>query len=142
MNRLKEFSLFIAWIVALVATLGSLYFGEILKWEPCSLCWYQRICLFPLVIILGIATYRRDYKISVYCIPQVIIGLIFAIYQYLYPHLAPYIGPVKLCTLNTDCSYVYFEFLGFITLPFLSIVNFVIILWFLILAFKNKNNLI
>ena len=138
----KQFSLFIAWVVALIATLSSLYFGEILKWEPCSLCWYQRICLFPLSIILGMATYRKDFGVSIYLIPQVVIGLLIAIYQYIYPHIAPYIGQVKLCTLDKDCSDIYFEILGFITMPLLSALGFLVILWFLIVSFKNKNDLI
>ena len=136
---MKKYTLFFAWIITLVATLASLYAGEVLKWEPCSLCWYQRICLFPMAIILGMATYRRDFSVSIYLIPQTIIGLLFAIYQYIYPYILPFVSAPKLCTLDVDCSYNYFEFFGFITLPLLSVICFVLILYFLIKSYKNKD---
>ena len=139
---MKKYSLFFAWVVTLIATLGSLYAGEVLQWAPCSLCWYQRVCLFPMAIILGMATYRRDDAIALYLIPQTIIGLLFAIYQYIYPYILPYVSAPKLCTLDIDCSYNYFEFFGFITLPLLSALSFVLILLFLMKSIKNKNQII
>ena len=65
----KNNSAHIAWGAALVATLGSLYFSFILKLEPCLLCWYQRIFMFPLVVIIGVGIYRKDIGLAAYVLP-------------------------------------------------------------------------
>src|SRR6266536_2440469 len=62
-------SLWFAWIVALVATAGSLYLSEIAHFTPCTLCWYQRIGMYPLAVVLGIAAYRHDFGICRYVVP-------------------------------------------------------------------------
>ena len=62
----RETLLFIAWAASVIAMFGSLYFSEIRQYEPCELCWYQRILMYPFVVILGIATVKKDYKISLY----------------------------------------------------------------------------
>lgn len=67
-----------SFIVALIATLGSLFFSEIMLWEPCRLCWYQRILMYPLVILLGIAVLKKDRRIKRYVIPMSVIGLIIS----------------------------------------------------------------
>lgn len=78
-----RFGLYFAWLVSILAVLVSLYVSEVLKIAPCTLCWYQRICLFSLVPTLGIASYRRDTYMYRYVLPQVTIGTMVAGYQIL-----------------------------------------------------------
>src|SRR3989344_142120 len=80
---IKKYALYIAFIQAWVATLGSLYFSEIKHLEPCVLCWYQRILMFPIAIILAVAIIRKDKNVAYYVLPLSILGALVAFYQYL-----------------------------------------------------------
>ena len=73
--------LYPAWVVALVATLGSLYFSEIRGFVPCTLCWYQRILMYPLVLILGVATYRQDERGFAYSLPLSVAGILASVHS-------------------------------------------------------------
>lgn len=88
-----------AWLVALVATLGSLYYSEVRNFIPCTLCWYQRIAMYPLVFILGIATWRNDPQIRPYALTLSLLGLFWSSYHLLeqwVPGVAPSVckGPI------------------------------------------------
>lgn len=138
-QSLGKFSLFIAWLIALVATLVTLYASEIQLLPVCHLCWYQRICIFPLVILLGIAVYRDDRRIGIYTIPLVCVGAFFALYQYLL-QLFPGFGPIEFCTMGADCSHIHLKLLGFITYPLLSLIGCIAIIFFLTLAMISQRN--
>ncbi|WP_051195626.1 disulfide bond formation protein B [Meiothermus rufus] len=89
----------LAWLVALVATLGSLYYSEVRNFIPCTLCWYQRIAMYPLVFLLGIATWRGDAGIRPYALTLSLLGLFWSSYHLLelwVPGLAPNVckGPI------------------------------------------------
>ena len=73
---MKRFTLLIPWIIATLATLGSLFYGEVRNEPPCTLCWYQRILMFPLAIILGIATFRKAHRIVLYALPMAALGFL------------------------------------------------------------------
>lgn len=138
----KNFPLLLSWLFALFATMMSIFFGEILEYEPCALCWYQRICLFPLVLVLAVGIYRQDRMSALYVIPQVIVGMCIALYQFIYPIILPYLGIVPVCTFGKDCTTSPFEFFGFINLPFLGLLSFLILLILLLLAlFKETDQL-
>ncbi|MFC4425633.1 disulfide bond formation protein B [Deinococcus navajonensis] len=77
----RDNRLYAAWVVALVATLGSLYFSNILGFKPCVLCWYQRICMYPLALWLGIAALRGDLGIRRYTLPLAAVGWVTALIQ-------------------------------------------------------------
>lgn len=79
----KLLFLYGAWIVSLTATLGSLYFSEIRKFIPCELCWYQRIMMYPLVLILGIATFQGDARVKKYVLPMAVIGAGISLMHYM-----------------------------------------------------------
>ncbi|GJM71062.1 hypothetical protein HMSSN036_32780 [Paenibacillus macerans] len=79
---LRDYGIYLAWLVALVATAGSLYLSEVLHYEPCRLCWFQRIFMYPQVILLGIAAYRNDRSIIPYVLPLSIIGGTISLYHY------------------------------------------------------------
>jgi disulfide bond formation protein DsbB len=119
-------ALSMAFLVALVATLGSLYFSEVAHFEPCRLCWYQRIAMYPLAVILGIAAVRRDRGIRVYGMALAAIGAVIATY-----HVALEWIPALdtgACGLGPSCSVVWFRTFGFISLPTLALIAFLSIL--------------
>lgn len=129
----RQLCLLVAWVIALVATLTTLYSSEVLQYPVCPLCWYQRICIYPLAIILGIATFRNDSSIAIYTIPLAIIGALFALYQYLI-QMIPGFNPIHFCTMGATCEETYFKLFGFITFPFLSLIACLLIIIFLVLA--------
>ena len=128
---LAKYSLYFAWVISLVGLLVSLYVGEGLKMEPCHLCWYQRIFLFPLAILLGVATFREDHRFALYAFVMACLGEFFALYQVLQQHI-PVLKASALCGTYSDCSETVFQLFGFLTFPLLSAVGFAmiaILLW-------------
>lgn len=123
---IRSYSLLIAWLIALIGTLGSLLAEYGFGLTPCMLCWYQRIFLYPLVLILGIAMYREDYTVRLYALPLSIIGALFALYQYL-EQKVPALKDAIRCTTGVPCSRHYINWLGFITVPLLSLAAFLLI---------------
>ncbi len=118
--------MFFAMIIGLMATFGSLFFSEIMKLPPCVLCWYQRIVMYPLVVILAIGIYLKDKKLPYYVLPLSTIGLIIAIYHnLLYYNILP--ESATPCLIGVSCTTKYIELFGFITIPFLSLIAFLII---------------
>lgn len=77
----RDNRLYAAWLVALVATLGSLYFSNVKGYQPCLLCWYQRICMYPLALLLGMAALRGDLGGRAYALPLAAAGWGFALFQ-------------------------------------------------------------
>jgi len=116
------------WVIAIAAMLGSLYFSEVRGLPPCTLCWYQRILIYPLVAIFAVAIYRKDRVAAYYAMPLVAIGLIISFYQSLLQW-----GVIKEslvnCTVNSavSCSSAQVNWLGFITIPFMSFLAFLFI---------------
>lgn len=92
----NQIYLYLAWLVSLVATFGSLYFSEIRQFVPCELCWYQRIVMYPFCVVLGIAAYRGDFNIKRYVLPLSIIGGIISLYHYLVQKV-PSFAPITPC---------------------------------------------
>jgi disulfide bond formation protein DsbB len=118
--------LFGAWLVSVVATLGSLFFSEVMALPPCVLCWYQRVCMYPLAVISTVALVERDRRASVYAWPFALCGLAIAAYHnLLYYHVIP--ESITPCTTGVSCTDRQIEWLGFITIPLLSLSAFVII---------------
>ena len=128
-----------AWVVALVATVGSLFFSEVMLLPPCLLCWYQRIAMYPLVVILGVGIILGDRRVKFYALPVALAGLAVAVYHNLlyYGILPESIAP---CTQGVSCTTVQLEWLGFITIPLLSLTAFILITLSL-LFYKSKDNL-
>lgn len=126
-----------AWSVALVATVGSLFFSEVMLLPPCVLCWYQRIAMYPLVVILGVGIILGDRRVKFYALPVCLGGLVVAVYHNLlyYGILPESIAP---CTQGISCTSVQLEWLGFITIPLLSLTAFVLITLSL-LFYKSKD---
>lgn len=115
--------LYPAWILAIVATGGSLYFSEVRHFVPCVLCWYQRVLMYPLTLILGVATYRQDGRAFAYSLPLSSLGLVVALYHVLHQKI-PGFGPAGLCSSGVPCTAQYINWLGFISIPVLSLTAF------------------
>ncbi len=108
--------------MALASTLAALFIGEIMGQMPCVLCWYQRIAMFPLAIILGVAAYRGDPEVWRYALPISIVGLGTATYHSLmYSGVLP--SPIVPCSAGPSCSGDGMLFAGF-PIPFLSAIAF------------------
>ena len=122
----QEYILYFAWVVSIIATLGSLYFSEIKGYIPCELCWYQRIAMYPLTIILGIAAFCDDTRIKKYMLPVTIIGGSISLYHYLVQKV-PGFAAIKPCVQGVPCNAQYINWFGFITIPFLALTAFTII---------------
>ncbi|WP_338787569.1 disulfide oxidoreductase [Metabacillus sp. FJAT-53654] len=126
----------IGWIASFIATLGSLYFSEILQYTPCELCWYQRIFMYPLVIILGIGVFKKDASIALYSLILSAIGGCISIYHYSIQKI-DFLGEKSISCGIVPCTGEYINWLGFITIPFLALVAFIIIFITSILILKK-----
>lgn len=126
MNFIKRNIVYLAFIQAIAATSGSLYYSEIKHYTPCVLCWYQRILMYPLIIIIGVGILRKDKKLYQYVLPMSILGTIIAAYHVM---LQKGILPesVAPCTLGAACTTKYVGYFGFITIPVMSLTAFVVI---------------
>ncbi|MBY0517168.1 MAG: disulfide bond formation protein B [Bacteriovoracaceae bacterium] len=127
MNSEKQwYFLFSAWILSVISTGGSLFFSEVMHFPPCVLCWYQRIAMYPLVIILGAALFPLEMKVIRFASPLVLVGWLISLYHnLLYYHLIP--ESAAPCRQGISCTTVYIEWLGFVTIPLLSFMAFTLI---------------
>jgi disulfide bond formation protein DsbB len=124
-EEVRHGALWMGWVVALVTTLGSLYYSEVAHFIPCPLCWYQRICMYPLSVILLVAALRRDRAVWLTAGPLVLVGIGFAVY-----HTQLQAFPDQhsaFCTTLEPCTTRYVWEFGFVSLPFMSLAAFVFI---------------
>lgn len=118
--------IFAAWLIATVAALGALFMSEIMELAPCVLCWWQRIFMFPLVLILALGMFPFDAKVTRYALPLAFVGLLFAGFHVL---LTLGIIPEALapCRQGIPCKTIQIEWFGFVTIPLLSFLAFLTI---------------
>ena len=126
--------LFLCWLLVSVSTAISLFFSNVLDYAPCVLCWYQRICLFPLILILAAGLFPEfDKSVIKYALPLSIVGGLIAFYHsLLYAGIIP--ENIQPCSQGVSCTEKYIELFGFISIPMLSFLAFsaiVIVLLFL-----------
>lgn len=125
--------LLFAWLISLAGMLGALFFSEVMQLQPCVLCWYQRIAMFPLVLVLGIGLYREDIASAVYGLALSAFGCAAALYHFLL-----YTGwiPEKLqpCSKGLSCADVDLRLIGFLTIPLMSLIAFTAIVTLLVAA--------
>lgn len=129
--------LLLAWITSIIAMGGSLFFSEYMGFIPCTLCWYQRIMMYPLVIFLGLGFYHNDKNIYKYILPISIIGLITSAYHYALQKI-PSMHEFATCSSGVPCSGQYINWFGFVTIPFLAFIAFTIITISMIILWKRK----
>lgn len=134
----KVWLLYFAWLVSVVATLGSLYFSEIKGFIPCDLCWFQRIFMYPLVVILGIGTFQSDMSVKKFALPLSIVGGLISFFHYL-EQKVPGFGGIKPCVSGVPCSAEYINWFGFVTIPFLALTAFTLITISMIFLFTKNS---
>ena len=132
--------IFAAWLIALAASLGAIFIGEIMGKTPCLLCWYQRACMFPLAILLGVASYYSDGAVWRYALPIAALGGAIAAYHNLL--LAGIIPEtIQPCTdTGPSCASMDLNIVGFIPIPLLSLAAFGFLTMLLILLRRSAHD--
>lgn len=126
MTKRQENSLLFMWAVSLVATLGSLYFSQVRGYIPCELCWVQRIFMYPLVFVLGIAYVQKNPRIAMTSLVLSVVGGSVSLYHYGIQKLRFLSDSAPSCG-QVPCTGEYINYLGFITIPFLALIAFALI---------------
>ncbi|HSG78238.1 MAG TPA: disulfide oxidoreductase [Acidimicrobiia bacterium] len=116
-------ALWLGWVMAVIATLGSLYYSEVADLVPCTLCWYQRIAMYPWAIVLGIMAWNRERFAARYTLPVVIIGFGISTYHYLLQRF-PDALPEAACSATVPCSAAYIWKFDLVSIPFMAGVSF------------------
>lgn len=124
---------FIAWLIASVSTLGALFLGEVMGYTPCVLCWYQRIGMFPLVLILAAGLFPFDRGVVRYALPLALVGWLLAVFHWA---VASGLVPERAtpCSQGVPCSVEQISWFGFLTLPLLSVLAFSAIIALLLMT--------
>ncbi|MEO8476502.1 MAG: disulfide bond formation protein B [Actinomycetota bacterium] len=118
-DLLSETGLWLAWLVALTATLGSLYYSEVAHFLPCKLCWFQRIGIYPLAVVLLIAALRRDRAIRFYAIPVAAISAAISTYHYQLERFPNQASPS--CSVEAPCTVVWVWRFHYISIPMMAL---------------------
>jgi len=130
------FLLFGCWLIASMATLGSLFLDKALGIEPCSLCWFQRIFMYPLALILLVGLLQKDRHVTRYALPLAVLGWLTALY-----HLLMHVGiiPESLqpCGSGPSCTEDDLSLFGFVNIPVLSLLSFSAAIGLLLLYIKR-----
>lgn len=112
----------LAWLAVSTASLGSLYLSEVVGFLPCLLCWYQRIAMYPLVVILGVALLLGDTRVWRYVLPIAGIGLLISSYHVLI-QFQPVVALVP-CSEEIPCTVRYLSVFGFVSIPVMAGMGF------------------
>ena len=126
----QHYALYIAWTIALVATLGSLYFSEIKHIIPCTFCWYQRIVMYPLVVLIAIGILKNDHDVKHYLIPLSAAGVLIAAYQVALQQ--GWVKDFEVCSAVANCAVKQAVLWHAVTIPMLSLFAFVVITFALV----------
>jgi disulfide bond formation protein DsbB len=128
-TTIQENLIYLAWLQALLATGGSLYFSEVMKFVPCALCWYQRILMYPLVLILLVGILLGDRRVRLYVLPMSLLGLAISFYHNLLQYNLLSEAANTPCTLGggASCTTLWINWFGFVTIPLLSLIAFSVI---------------
>lgn len=119
---LRADALRLAALFALTATAGSLYLSEVRHFPPCELCWFQRIAMYPLAVVLPIAAWRRDRDVWRYAVPLALLGGAVSIYHY---QLERFPDQASIaCSVEVPCTAVWFIHFGYITIPLMALTAF------------------
>jgi len=131
--------LFLCWLIVSVSAMGSLFFSYVMEFAPCVLCWYQRIFLFPLVIILAVGLFPFDKSVVQYALPLAIVGWLTAAYHnLLYAGIIP--ESIQPCSQGVSCTEEYIKLFGFLSIPMLSLLSFSTIIALLIILKRRITN--
>lgn len=135
----NQFIVFSCWIIALMATLGSLFFSEVMRFPPCMLCWYQRITMYPLVLIFLVGSFQPPRATLFFSAPLVLVGWLIALYHNLL-HYGIVPESASPCREGVSCATVYINWLGLLTIPLMSFLAFSVLVVLLTLLKKGLKN--
>lgn len=129
LTNLAIYGIYLAMIQAWVATMASLYLSEVLGYVPCELCWLQRIFMYPIALILTLGLLRNDERVGDYAVLLAVPGALIAIYHYLLQKTSLF-GDGSGCAVGgtVPCSFDYLNWFGWITIPLLALVAFIVII--------------
>ncbi len=135
----RETLAYAAWVITLLATVGSLFFSEVMGLPPCVLCWYQRIAMYPLVLIIATGIVKRDARMKAYALPLCLAGLGLAVYHNLlyYGVIPQTLAP---CAEGASCTEKQIEWFGFVTIPLMGLASFVAVALCLLLYRPNTES--
>jgi disulfide bond formation protein DsbB len=136
---LGDKAIWLAWLVALVATVGSLIYSEIYHLVPCRLCWFQRIAMYPMSVVLLVGAIRREFMVKFYTLPLALLGLGISIYHYLLQRF-PNLEATSACDPDNPCSLILVNIFNFISIPFMAGAGFIVIA-VLVGFYVNQNNI-
>jgi len=122
---LEDYGGWLAFVIALAAMLGSLYYSEIAGFIPCRLCWYQRILMYPLVVVTLVGALKRDEYLPNYVLPLSFIGMLVSGYHYLLEKGV--FPPSATCAIDVPCNISYVNYFGFITIALMAFTAFTLI---------------
>jgi disulfide bond formation protein DsbB len=125
----------LAFAVALTCTAGSLYYSEVAHYEPCRLCWYQRIAMYPLVVVFGVAWFTGDRRVRRYGLPLAGIGLAISLYHRLEEQFPDAVSAA--CSPDVPCSFRYVDEFGWVTIPTMAAVGFALILFLMSISTRE-----
>lgn len=135
----NQLIVFMCWLVAVVATLGSLFFSEVMRFPPCVLCWYQRIAMYPLVLIFMVGAFQHPRAVLAFAAPLVVVGWLTALYHNLL-HYGIVPESASPCLEGVSCATVFINWMGFITIPILSFTAFSLLIVLLTLLKRDLSN--
>jgi disulfide bond formation protein DsbB len=117
-----QYGPYLAFATALGSMLGSLYYSEVVGFVPCTLCWYQRILMYPLTLVTIVGIIRQDRALPAYVLPLSVIGVGMSTYHYLLQ--LGVIGHSGACKVGIPCDLRYVNYFGFVTIPLMALVGF------------------
>src|SRR4029077_13847078 len=120
-----------ACLVEAIATGGSLFFSEIAGFIPCELCWYQRICMYPLSIITLLAALANDRRVARYLLPLPLVGAGVSVYHLLVENGVVEQAKACLASAPGGCATKWINEFGYMTIPTLALTGFVLLIAFL-----------
>ncbi len=137
-KKIKENSLYLIFLISFFSVFGSLFFSEIADYSACNLCWYQRIFMYPIFLISFFSSLKKDFGVNFYNFILASFGFLIASYHYITSTFN--ISDLLICNISNSCLVEYFKEFGFVTLPLMSAVSFVSIIFLSsFYFFKNIN---
>lgn len=128
----SQYGPYLAFGTALAAMLGSLYYSEVAGFVPCTLCWYQRILMYPLTLVTLVGLINQDEYLPRYVLPFSIIGMGVSTYHYVIQ--LGLLGHPATCSIGVPCNMRYVNYFGFVTIPFMALTAFIMITAFMFMT--------
>lgn len=129
--------IYLSWAIALLSTITSLIFSDIMKLPPCSLCWYQRVFMYSLVFVIPTGILLKDSKVYYYASVLSLVGLLIALYHNLI-YFEVISEGIKICSAGLSCKAKQLEVFGFLSIPAMSLLAFIVIFILSIRGLKNE----